>query len=124
LEDEAYSYGVQKVFFSCLTIFAKVFCLVLMFYLFSGCLVVLCCFYLFLVLMVIWFIMPQDLLCQMSIFFYEIIHFYMSKMCLCFFIFHAKNTLTRAYLTLSGILKVPTIHKLTTLRIIGETLII
>ena len=83
----------KKYFFSCLTIFAKVFCLVLMFYLFPGCLVVLCCFYLFLVLMAIWFIMPQDLLCQMSIFFYEIIHFRMSKMCLCFLSFMQKTHL-------------------------------
>jgi hypothetical protein len=32
--------------------------------------------------------------------------------------------ITRAHLTLSGILKVPSIHKPTTLRIIGQTLII
>jgi len=55
--------------------------------------------------------------------FNKIMHFLVSNMCLHFFIF-SRITLTRARLALSGILKVPSIHKTIALRIIGQTLII
>jgi hypothetical protein len=52
--------------------------------------------------------------------------FLVFKMCLCFILFfHTKYIITRAYLTLSGILKVnlSPIHKPIALRIIDQTLI-
>jgi len=76
-----------------------------------------------LVLMVIWFIISQDFLCQMNLLYFdEIMHFLVFTVF--FFLFHANNTLTWAHLTLSEILKVPSIHKPITLRITSQTLII